>query len=100
MLDLTVVVAMAAASARLGAGIETKLAEATAGAASAWSMPNRKAVPPASEVARGSNGAPAITFRASRREVLIARIMRLAPHNRMMERQKSACSSPRESRDG
>ena len=75
MLDPTVVVAIAAAFARLGAGIEMKLAEAIGGAAAAAFMPNRKVVPPASDVARGNKGAPAMTFRASRRVVSIARVM-------------------------
>jgi hypothetical protein len=75
MLDPTVVVAIAAAFARLGAAIETKLAEATAAAAAAVSAPNRKVAPPARDVARGSKGAPAMTFRASRRDVSVALIM-------------------------
>jgi hypothetical protein len=52
-----------------------KLAEATAFAATAESMPNRKVAPPVSDVARGSKGAPAITFRALRRVVSMALVM-------------------------
>src|SRR5215813_2091518 len=74
MLEPTLVVAIAAASARLGAGMETKLADAML-AAAADSAVKRKLAPPASEVASGSNGAPAMTFRASRRDVSTARVM-------------------------
>src|SRR5690349_3218834 len=76
MLEPTVVVAIAAASARPGAGIETKLAEAML-AAAAKSAVNKKLTPPASPLARGSSGAPAMTFRASRRVVSMARVMAL-----------------------
>ncbi|HSE75683.1 MAG TPA: hypothetical protein VLB05_14295 [Dongiaceae bacterium] len=97
MLEPTLVVAIAAASAKLGAGMDTNLADAIV-EASAEPAVNRKPAPPASDVARGSSGAPAMTFKASRRDVSVARIMAFGSSRKMGREQRKIGRPAREDR--